>query len=155
MLTKTSITAIRILLHLVQRKGKEPIAPAEAAAYLGASSTYLSKINTQLVKAEILEAHRGVNGGVTLARSPKDITLLEIVEACQGKILGDYCTPHTKLDEVCAFHQAMVALQRAVVDTLRGWTLAALAARPQPAEHLRNKVDCRMAAGTRLPADKS
>jgi len=154
MLTKTSITAIQLLLYLVERKGRDPVAPAEAAAYLGASSTYLSKINTQLVKAQILAAHRGVNGGVTLARSPKDVTLLDIVEACQGKILGDYCTPHTKLDEVCAFHQAMVALQRAIVDTLRGWTLATLAARPRPAEHLRSKVACRM-AGAREAGDKS
>ena len=90
MLTQTTITALQALLYLQLHDRGAPIAPGEVAQVLGASSAYLAKINTQLVKAGVLRAHRGTRGGVTFARSPGEIPLLEVVEACQGRILGDY-----------------------------------------------------------------
>ena len=62
----------------------------QIAEELGASSAYISKIHTQLVKANVLVSHRGKHGGVTLARNPRAITLFEVVEACQGHILSEY-----------------------------------------------------------------
>ena len=144
MLTKTSTTALQSLVYIVNQERNTPIAPVEIADKLGASATYLSKINTHLVKAGILQAHRGTKGGVTLMRPPEAISLLEIVEACQGKILGDYCTQHDNLDEVCAFHVAMHELQEALISTLARWNLKDISKKPQPAEHLRDKVQCRM-----------
>lgn len=149
MLTKTSVTAIQALVLMVQSNGELPASPQEMARQLGASTTYLSKIHTQLVKAGILQSHRGTRGGVTLARPPEQIQLLEIVEACQGRFLGDYCTPHDDLRQVCAFHHAMHELQAACIGTLSRWTLADLARRPQPAPSLRDKVPCRMACACR------
>ena len=144
MLTKTSITALRMLVYIAKGQNGNPVAPAEAAAALGASATYLSKTNTDLAKAGILMAHRGTKGGVTLARTPDQITLLDVVEACQGRILGDYCTPHDKLSQVCAFHHAMHELQAQIIATLSKWTLADMMRRPLPVEELRGKVQCRM-----------
>lgn len=152
MLTKTSINAIQALTYIARRGDSGPVSPIEIAEQLGASPSYLGKINTQLVKANILNAHRGIKGGMTLARPPEAITLLDIVEACQGKILGDYCTPYDNLDEVCGFHEAMFHLQQAVLRTLREWTLESLLKRPFPAEKLRGKVACRMACALPKPA---
>ncbi len=149
MLTKTSINAIQALVYIAQRDGAGPVSPVEIAEQLGASPSYLGKINTQLVKANVLQAHRGIKGGVTLARPPEAIRLLDIVEACQGKILGDYCTPYDNLAEVCGFHEAMFRLQEAIVTTLSGWTLRSLLDRPLPAKKLQGKVACRI--GCALP----
>ena len=145
MLTKTSVTAIQALVYMAQLDGNGPVSPQDLARQLGASMTYLSKINTQLVKAGILVSHRGVRGGVTLARKPEQVSLLEIIEACQGRFLGDYCTSHEDAKAVCAFHIAMHELQAACVGTLSRWTLADLARKPLPAPELRAKVACRMA----------
>lgn len=145
MLNQTTITALQTLLYIQLQERGEPIAPGELAAALGASQAYLAKINTQLVKAGVLRAHRGTKGGVTLARPPGDITLLEVVEACQGRILGDYCQPHDDIGAVCGFHVAMHELQACIISTLERWTLAGLARKPLPDKHLRDMVDCRMA----------
>jgi len=145
MLSETTLTAIRAVLYVALDKRDTPISPTEIAGRLGASPAYLSKINTSLVKNGVLRSHRGTRGGVTLATAPESITLLDIVEACQGKVLGDYCTEHDDLEQVCAFHAAMHRLQHEIVSTLRAWTMADMMARPLPCEELRDKVSCRLA----------
>lgn len=144
MLTKTSINAVQALMYIAQRPNDTPVPPLEIAQHLGASATYLGKINTQLVKADLLKAHRGARGGVTLGQPPSAISLLAVVEACQGKVLGDYCAPHNDLSEVCAFHEAMHHLQQAILAVLSEWTLEMLLQRPGPAKRLLGKVNCHM-----------
>ena len=63
---------------------------------------------------------------------PEKITLLHVVEACQGVILGDYCQKYDDLSVVCAFHKAMHELQASVMQTLEQWTIADLAEKPSP-----------------------
>ena len=144
MLTKTSETAVQALVLIAREAGERPVSPGKIAAQLGASPSYLAKISTLLVKADILKTFHGMYGGVKLSHPPEEISLLGIVEACQGKILGDYCQEHPKLKQVCAYHVAMHELQCAMVDTLGKWTLAAIVAKPAPAPALRDVVSCRM-----------
>jgi len=49
---------------------------------------YLFKILQQLVKANILRSKRGPRGGFSLARSPKKITLLQVIEAVEGPMVS-------------------------------------------------------------------
>ena len=144
MLTKTSEIAIQALVYLALRQGDEPIPPRQIAGALGASPSYMAKVCGSLVKANILRAIRGVKGGVAIARSPREITLLEVVEACQGMVLGDYCQDHPDPEPLCAYHQAMGELHQATLSVLKRWTLADLAAKPQPAPSLRETVSCRL-----------
>ncbi len=144
MLSETTMTAIRTVLYVALDQRETPISPTEIAAHLGASPAYLSKINTSLVKGGVLRSHRGTRGGVTLAARPEDITLLDIVEACQGKVLGDYCTEHDNLDQVCAFHAAMHKVQHEIISTLKAWNVADMMIRPLPCRELRDKVACRI-----------
>lgn len=153
MLSQTTITALQSLLYMLLHESDGPHAPAEIAAQLDASPMYLGKIHTQLVKANILRAHRGARGGMTLARPADQITLLDVVEACEGRILGDYCQPHDDISVVCAFHAAMHGVQRALIDSLSRWTLEDLRKRPQPHASICENVKCRMAPACKpLPA---
>lgn len=151
MLNQTTVTALQTLMYLCQREGNGPVAPAEIARQLDASLPYLSKINTQLVRADLLRAHRGAKGGVTLSRHPRDISLLEIVEACQGKVLGDYCQPYDDIGVVCGFHAAMHDVQRALLESLSRWTLEDLLKRPRPTGPLQGHPTCRMACAVPKP----
>jgi Rrf2 family protein len=45
---------------------------------------FLAKIFQSLSKAGIVRSHRGVRGGFTLARDPKDISIKEVLETIQG-----------------------------------------------------------------------
>lgn len=142
MLTKTSVSAIRALMHLGLSAGGSPVTPRLMAEQLGESPSYLAKVARQLARAGILRAHRGVSGGVTLNLPPEDITLLAIVEACQGAILPDFCEDRADLAKTCAFHQAAAELHDAIVHVLSRWTLAKLLENPRPSKTLRKAVRC-------------
>ncbi|NLY02897.1 MAG: Rrf2 family transcriptional regulator [Rhodopirellula sp.] len=152
MLTKTSLSAIRALTFIGGNDAGEPLSPRNIAEQLGESPTYLSKVLRHLVKSGILRAHRGVAGGVTLNRAPADVTLLAIVESCQGTILGDFCEDAEELEKTCALHQAGAELHRAIVSVLSRWTLAHLLAKPRPSEELADKhVQCWLTPKLRGP----
>ncbi len=142
MFTKTSVSAIRALTYLGLNSTGQPISPRHMAEQLGESPTYLAKVARHLVKVGILRAHRGVAGGVTLNRSPDEISLLAIVEACQGAILGDFCQDAEDFDNTCAFHQAGAELHEAIVGILSRWTLAQLLLKPCPSEAGDSQVQC-------------
>jgi Rrf2 family protein len=142
MLTKTSVSAIRVLIHLGLDATGGPISPRLVAEQLGESPSYLAKVTQQLARAGILRAHRGVSGGVTLNLTPDEITLLAIVEACQGAILADFCEEGADLAKTCAFHQAAAELHDAIVRVLSKWTLAELLENPRPSKALRKTVRC-------------
>lgn len=147
MLSKTALLATRALVILAKESSGQVMSPRKIAAYLNESSAYLAKVLRLLVRAGILRAERGVAGGVFLSRPSQEITLLQIVEACQGIIHGDYCQPLDNSDAACAFHQASVELERAVVGVLNSWTLADLEKRPSPIRPLPRSVQCRMFPG--------
>src|ERR1043165_321500 len=107
MLTQTSELAVNALVYLGMAKPTGPVAPRVIAEQIGASPTYLAKVTRLLVKASILRAYKGVQGGVRLMLEPKQVTLMAIVEACQGKILPDYCQENLDPRKVCAYHAAM------------------------------------------------
>jgi Rrf2 family protein len=142
MLTKTSLSAIRALTYLGLHGAGQPLSPRYLAEELGESPTYLAKVVRHLVKVRILRAHRGATGGVVLAMPPEDITLLAVVEACQGAILANFCEDAGKLSQTCGFHQAAAGLHDAIVSVLARWTLADFVAKPHPSKALRKHVRC-------------
>jgi len=130
-LGKTTLSAIRALLYLAQQQSSACVSPRHIAAVLGESPTYLAKVLRHLVKAGVLRAEKGATGGVRLAMDPHDVTLLDVVEACQGTIVGDYCQAGVADVNVCSFHQAAKDLHDAITGVLSTWTLAAMLATPR------------------------
>ena len=132
MLNKTTITAIRTLVFVGLNPGAEPSSVRCIAERLGESPTYMAKVAGLLVKAGILQARRGVAGGIELNRPAEQINFLEIVEACQGTILPDYCRDTRSLSDTCAFHAATAELHQAITGVLSRWTLAQFVRCPVP-----------------------
>jgi len=132
MITKTCEAGMQALIYLVLKKPDGPMSPRVMAEDLDLSPSYLAKITGQLVRANVLVAHRGVKGGVTLARDPEEILMLDIVQALQGVIVGDYCRTSLTKKEVCGFHHAVLEIHEATLDILTRWTLADLAKRVGP-----------------------
>ena len=139
------------MIYMVRCAGTDPVSPRSMATALGLSASYLAKVTGMLVKAGVLMAHRGVKGGVTLAKNPEQILLLDIIQALQGLIVGNYCDMTSHHEEpVCAFHSAMVEVHEATLAALSKWTLADLAAQPVSAEAVEKHVPCRMECLRRL-----
>ena len=47
---------------------------------------FLEQLFSTLRRAGLLTSHRGMKGGYTLARPPDEITVLEVVQALDGKV---------------------------------------------------------------------
>lgn len=131
MLSKTTISALRALVYLARQEEGTCLSPRRIAELLDESPSYLAKALRHLVKANVLRAEKGVRGGVRLAQRAEEITLLAVVEACQGAIVGDYCEFSPLPPSLfCGFHQAALELHNAIKGVLSGWTLSQLLAVP-------------------------
>jgi Rrf2 family protein len=70
---------------LSQVEQGEALSSRRMAEFYGLPPAYLSKLLKSLVRAGILDATTGPRGGFRLARPPADITVLDVVEAVEGK----------------------------------------------------------------------
>lgn len=52
---------------------------------------YLVKILKSLASSGIVRSHRGIKGGFSLAREPKDISIRHVVEAIDGPVVVMHC----------------------------------------------------------------
>jgi len=146
MLTRTTETALMALIYLVGMEKEVRISPREVALRIGVSASYLAKIFTDLVKTDILVSQRGAHGGVTLARDPSTITLLEVAGTFQAPLAED---PQWTGDEgggPCEFNQAVSLLQEQIHEVLSQWSLRDLAADPCPIWMDPRADRCRMTA---------
>lgn len=57
---------------------------------------FLAKILKDLTRASILVSYQGVTGGYRLARKPKEISFLDVIEAIDGPIHLNLCTEGKK-----------------------------------------------------------
>src|SRR5579871_6579895 len=85
-LTRASNYALVALAHLATEDTGQPIASHVAAKAQGIPERFLLKVLKPLVSARVLRSVKGPNGGYQLAKAPKDVSLLDIVEAVDGPI---------------------------------------------------------------------
>ena len=68
------------------RSGGQPVPIAAIAERRGMPVQFLEQLFSTLRRAGLLESRRGVKGGYTLARPAEDITVLEVVQALDGRV---------------------------------------------------------------------
>ena len=91
---------------------------------------FLRKVFQKLVKGGVLTSSRGRKGGFRLARTPKNITLMEIVEAIEGPQPLDGCVVGlaTCNDSMpCSQHDLYKPVRQKLKDYLNSTTLADMA----------------------------
>jgi Rrf2 family protein len=104
------------------------------AEYHGISETYLSKQLQALANAGIVESVPGPRGGYRLMRLAEEITLLDVVEAIDGREplfrcmeIRQRCPVECRAESYrtpCAIHVAMARADKAWRDALRSQTVA-------------------------------
>ena len=81
-LSRASSYALHAVAFMAGRKDNtKAVASHHIAAARGIPDRFLLKVLKPLVSAQILLSVKGPNGGYRLARSPSDISMLEVVEA--------------------------------------------------------------------------
>jgi len=88
-MTRAASYAIHALSFMAaQKQQNKPVASHHVAHARGIPERFLLKVLKPLVSARILYSVKGPNGGYRLARTPNEISLLEILEAVDGPIRG-------------------------------------------------------------------
>jgi Rrf2 family protein len=87
-LTRASDYALGALVHLVRAGDGGPVPSHLIADAHGIPERFLVKVLRPLVNAGILRSVKGPGGGYRLGRAPKEVSLLEVVEAVDGRIRG-------------------------------------------------------------------
>ncbi len=81
----TRASEYAILSLIVLSKASRPMDSETLSRELAISKSFLAKILQALAKKEILNSFKGVNGGFVLNKEPKDINMLEVMSAVEGK----------------------------------------------------------------------
>jgi Rrf2 family protein len=74
----------RLMLDLALHYGLGPVLLKDVAERQEISEKYLGHLIPPLKSAGLVNSSRGAHGGYILARSPKDITLAEVIQAVEG-----------------------------------------------------------------------
>jgi len=131
-MNKTTELGLQSVMFLAQQCPGYLVNPHEMAKRLGESPTYMAKVLRLLARNGLVRSHRGASGGFELVRGKADISLLEIVEACQGPVRGYYCQdiPADQVPSMCGYHQAMHELKESCRTVLLKWKIADILIQP-------------------------
>ena len=74
--------------YIAQHQEQEVILSQSISKEYNIPLEYLLKILQQLVRANVLRSKRGPRGGFSLAKPAKKITMLQVIEAVDGPMVG-------------------------------------------------------------------
>ncbi len=85
-ITTKSPYALSALVELQLHGGDDPVPIAELARRRDIPVQFLEQLFSTLRRAGVLRSQRGVGGGYGFARSPSEVTVLEVVELLDGPV---------------------------------------------------------------------
>jgi Rrf2 family protein len=131
-LTKRGDYGIRAILALARAPEDTLLSVRRIAEEMAIPRQFLPQVMSDLGRARLVVAVAGRAGGYRLARSPSEITILDVVEAVEGDSRRRTCVLRggpCSLDGACDVHDVFFAAQDSVLGTLSATTLADLPVR--------------------------
>ena len=115
--TKATNYALHLMAYLVKHEGTDNLSLLPLASHLKISHTYLSKILTQLVKANLIQSSAGVKGGYSLKKDKTEISFYDVIQAIEGSGALFTCA----LDETndCRIEKVMRESENQMVNFLK------------------------------------
>ncbi|MBP3959773.1 Rrf2 family transcriptional regulator [Gemmata sp. G18] len=131
MFSRTVEYALRAVIHLAHEAPKARTT-AQIADATQVPKDYLSKILQGLAKKGLVETQRGVGGGVSLTKTPEEVTILDVVNAVEPIVRIATCPLNLPNHgaNLCPLHRRMDAAMATVEEAFRNSTLAEVLADP-------------------------
>ncbi|MDB5313562.1 MAG: Rrf2 family transcriptional regulator [Gemmataceae bacterium] len=133
MFSQTVEYALRAVVHLAY-ESPEARTTAQIAEATRVPKDYLAKILQGLAKEGIVRTQRGVGGGVSLAKDPAALTILDVVNAVEPESIKRTTTCPLGLvahgARLCPLHKRLDDAVALVEDAFRKTTLAEILAEP-------------------------
>lgn len=127
-LSRESEYGIKALLVLATKPSGMVIPLGGIAAEGGLPKYFLAKIFQKLAQHGVVRSFRGVTRGYTLARSPKEISLKEILEVIEGPGLFNRCifwSDHCADQNPCLFHGRWKGINHHLIEKVMAQTTLA------------------------------
>lgn len=125
MFSRTVEYALRAVIHLAHESPR-PRTTAQVAAATQVPKDYLVKVLQALAEKGLVKTQRGVGGGVSLTRTPDQLTILDVVNAVEPVERIATCPLNLPNHgaNLCPLHRRMDAALAGVEAALRASTLA-------------------------------
>lgn len=104
--------SVHIMVSLAYHQG-ELMSSETLAAVLKTNPTFVRKLVSKLVEADLVQSYRGKGGGIKLNRTPSSITLKEIYEAATAEktLVSTHKKPVTKSCAVsCSMNEILCGI---------------------------------------------
>ncbi len=126
----------RFALYAMVELGRNPegvVSAGEIAHKYGISEHHVAKVLQQLVRARLIRSHRGLKGGFQIAKDPKTITMLDVVELFEPPEARNGCLLHDgeencQLEGACRIGEVLDEIQTQALYTLKSVSIATLIA---------------------------
>ncbi len=118
--------ALRAVLYLAEQPPTRPIPVSEISLRRRIPKKFLEKIIGALIRAGLVQSHRGAHGGYTLSRPAGDITFRQVIEAVEGPISLNLCIARQRECAVlssCTMQRVWVEGQRRMLEVFDSTTL--------------------------------
>jgi Rrf2 family transcriptional regulator, nitric oxide-sensitive transcriptional repressor len=137
MLSQTVEYALRAVVYLASEPS-EGRTTDQIAKATKVPRAYLSKVLQSLGRGGIVQSQRGLHGGMTLTRSPEQLTILEVVNAVEPIQRIRTCPLEIAAHGVrlCPLHKRMDAALAMVEEAFASSTLAEIIAEPSQSKPL-------------------
>jgi Rrf2 family protein len=126
-ITKQADYAMRAVIYLARLDVGEKASTKDIAGKQQIPPSFLAKIVSQLSIAGLIQTARGARGGVSLARLPEEISILDVVEAIDGPMLLNECTSNPDncpLSTDCPLHRIFCEAKQDLHEKLSAATFA-------------------------------
>ena len=120
---------VRVILDLSTLPQNERASTQEIADRQNIPTPFLAKIISQLALAGLVTTYRGAGGGVTLAHTAAEISLLQVIEALEGPIRLNRCVIEPDAcpqNEHCPVHEIWAKAQADLTELLSVTTFDSL-----------------------------
>jgi Rrf2 family protein len=131
MFSQTVEYALRAVVHLAEH-APSPRTTDQIAGATRVPKAYLSKVLQGLCRGGIAESKRGIGGGITLVKTPSELTILDVVNAVEPIARIRHCPLGLKTHGVrlCPLHKRMDNALAMVENAFRETTLAEVLGEP-------------------------
>ncbi|WP_144996132.1 RrF2 family transcriptional regulator [Polystyrenella longa] len=142
MFSQTVEYALRAVVQLAY-KSPEACTTEQIAEATLVPKAYLSKVLQGLSRAGIVNSQRGIRGGMSLNRSPEELTILDVVNSVDPIQRIKQCPLGLKSHgaNLCPLHRRMDESLAMVEKTFASTTLAEILAEPSSSTPLCERAD--------------
>lgn len=121
-ITREGDYGIRSILYLSRQPFKKISFVNEISEEYKIPRSFLAKILQKLVRANLVRSYRGVKGGFSLAKQAREISMLDVIEAIEGKTCLNVCLMDKKkcgFSKQCPVSPVWAVMQKRFMNMLK------------------------------------